>query len=139
MTSRTTTAITALRVAFGLMATLAGLDKFVNLLADWPTYVAPVAAQLLPVQASTLMAVVGVVEVAVGLTILIVRPMLGSYVAAAWLVLVSVNLVLGGHLDIAVRDVVLAISAFTLATLLEETSVSAPQSISLTHPRPNAA
>jgi hypothetical protein len=27
--------VTAMRIAFGLTATLAGLDKFFNILADW--------------------------------------------------------------------------------------------------------
>jgi hypothetical protein len=40
-------------------------------------------------------------------------------VVAAWLVLVSVNLVLGLHLDVAVRDLVLALSAFSLSRLAE--------------------
>ena len=108
---------TALRIALGLMATLAGLDKFFNVLADWPAYVAPTAAGLLPVSVTTLMYFAGVVEFAVGLTILILRPSLGAYVANAWLLLVAANLVLGGHLDIAVRDVVLSVAAFTLARL----------------------
>ena len=33
----------ALRVALGPAAFLAGLDKFVNLLADWPGYLSPTA------------------------------------------------------------------------------------------------
>jgi len=32
---------------------------------------------------------------------------------------VSINLVLGGHFDVAVRDVVLSIAAFTLARLIQ--------------------
>lgn len=36
-------------------------------------------------------------------------------VPSGWLVLVAANLVLGGHFDIAVRDVVLAVSAYALA------------------------
>jgi hypothetical protein len=108
-----------LRLAFGLMATLAGLDKFFNILADWPSYIAPAAAGLLPFSPAVFMAVVGVVEMAVGLTILFIRPAAGAHVAGAWLVLVAVNLLLAGHFDVAVRDVVLSIAAFTLATLLE--------------------
>jgi hypothetical protein len=65
------------------------------------------------------MGVVGIVEFAVGVTILVIRPNLGAYVASAWLVLVAINLVLGGHYDIAVRDVVLSVAAFTLARLEE--------------------
>ena len=69
---------------------------------------------------------------AVGLMILAVRPTLGAYVASAWLLLVAANLVLGGHFDIAVRDVVLSIAAFTLAALLQEAAepnVSAVESL----------
>jgi hypothetical protein len=106
-----------MRIAVGLMATLAGLDKFFNILADWGSYVSPAAAQLLPFSTDVLMGIVGVVEIAVGVSILTVMPVLGAYVASAWLLLVAVNLVIAGHLDVAVRDVVLSIAAFTLARL----------------------
>jgi len=51
--------------------------------------------------------------------ILTAVPVLGAYVASAWLLLVAVNLVIAGHLDVAVRDVVLSIAAFTLARLIQ--------------------
>ena len=110
---------TALQIAFGATATLAGLDKFFNILADWGSYVSPLAAQLIPVSTDMLMVIVGIVEFAVGVAILTAWPVLGAYVASAWLMLVAGNLVLGGHFDVAVRDVVLAVGAFTLARLLE--------------------
>jgi|SRR5687767_693628 hypothetical protein len=119
MDLRLQTPTTIMRVAIGLMATLAGLDKFFNILADWSSYVSPVAAQLLPFSSDVLMWIVGIVEFGVGISILTALPVVGAYVASAWLILVACNLVLGGHLDIAVRDVVLAISAFTLARLVE--------------------
>jgi hypothetical protein len=115
MDTRLNGTITALRITIGLMATLAGLDKFFNLLTNWEAYVAPVAQQLLPFSTTTFMAIVGVIEFAVGITILVIRPSLGAFVASAWLALVALNLVLGVHFDIAVRDVVLAIAAYTLA------------------------
>lgn len=108
-----------MRVAFGLMATLAGLDKFFGILADWTHYISPTAAQLLPISAQTFMHLVGVIEMAVGVAILTALPAAGAYVASAWLLLVAANLVLGGFFDIAVRDVVLSISAFGLARLTE--------------------
>jgi hypothetical protein len=108
-----------MRVAVGLMATLAGLDKFFNILADWGSYVSPLAAQLIPLSPDVTMGIVGVVEFAVGVAILTAWPVLGAYVASAWLMLVAGNLVLGGYFDVAVRDVVLAIGAFTLARLME--------------------
>lgn len=110
---------TALRYGIGATAVLAGLDKFFNLLADWGAYVSPVAVQLLPVSVPTFMGVVGVIECAVGITILAGRTRLGAYVASAWLVGVAANLALGGFYDVAVRDIVMAISAFTLARLAE--------------------
>jgi len=125
MDSRLNNTVTVLRVAIGLMATLAGLDKFFNLLANWEGYIAPVAQQFLPISAGAFMGIVGVIEFAVGITILAIRPSLGAFVASAWLLLVAMNLALGGHFDIAVRDVVLAIAAYTLARL-EQARASAP-------------
>ena len=119
MDSRLENPTRIMRIAVGLMATLAGLDKFFNILADWGSYVSPAAAQLLPFSTDVLMAIVGVVEIAVGIGILTAVPVLGAYVASAWLLLVAVNLVIAGHLDIAVRDVVLSIAAFTLARLIQ--------------------
>jgi len=115
MDTRLSGTVTALRIAIGLMATLAGLDKFFNLLTTWEAYVAPVAQQLLPFSTTTFMAIVGVIEFGVGVTILGILPSLGAFVASAWLVLIAMNLVLGGHFDIAVRDLVLAVAAYALA------------------------
>jgi hypothetical protein len=109
----------ALRLGIGLTATLAGLDKFFNLLADWGTYVSPLAQQLLPFSTGTLMGIVGIVELVVGVLILTAWTRLGAYVASAWLIAVAVNLAAAGYLDVAVRDVVMSIAAFTLARLTE--------------------
>ena len=119
MDPRLQTPAQVMRIAIGLMATLAGIDKFFNLLVDWSSYVSPVAAQLLPFSTDVFMWIVGVIEVAVGISILTVLPVVGSYVASAWLLLVAVNLTFGGYFDVAVRDVVLSIAAFTLGRLLQ--------------------
>ena len=130
MNTRLTTITMALRIAFGLMATLAGLDKFFNLLTDWTAYIAPFAVTLSPISPGALMSVVGLVEIAVGITILAIRPSLGAYVASAWLSLVAVNLVMGGHFDVAVRDLVLAVAALALASLSElEAKAAHPQGV----------
>ncbi|MGH8635770.1 MAG: hypothetical protein ACREUZ_01395 [Burkholderiales bacterium] len=119
MDNRLDTPWIALRFGVGLTATLAGLDKFFNLLADWGAYVSPLVAELLPFSTDTFMGIVGVIELAVGLAILTGWTRLGAYVASAWLLGVAVNLVLAGFYDVAVRDVVMAIAAFTLARLAE--------------------
>src|SRR5215471_12005935 len=95
MDARLATPFRALRLALGLTATLAGLDKYFNVLANWSSYVSPAAATWLPVPVHTFMAIVGVVEIAVGVAILWVAPRIGAYVASAWLLLVAANLVLG--------------------------------------------
>lgn len=117
---RLTPAYWALRLGLGLTALLAGLDKFFGLLANWEGYLSPLAARLLPVSPSTFMAVVGVIEMAVGLAVLTRFTRLGAYVACAWLALIALQLLTTGRFfDVAVRDVVLSLSAFTLARLAE--------------------
>jgi hypothetical protein len=117
---RLETAWWALRIGLGLGPFLAGLDKYFNLLANWPSYLSPLAIQLLPFSAATFMHIVGVIEMVVGLAILTRWTRLASYVAAAWLVAIALNLISTGRfLDIAVRDVEMAIAAFTLARLTE--------------------
>ena len=123
---RLTTPWWALRVALGAAAFLAGLDKFFNLLADWPGYLSPLAAHLLPISASSFMHIIGVVEMVVGAVILAGYTQLGGYVAAIWLLCIAVQLVTTGkHFDVAVRDVAMAIAAFTLARLTEAGVVKA--------------
>ena len=109
----------ALQLALGATATLAGLDKFFNLLADWPTYLSPFVANMVPISADVLMQIVGIIEIGVGFCILYAAPILGTYAASAWLLVVAVNLIIAGHFDVAVRDVVLAIAALNLVRSLE--------------------
>jgi len=117
---RLTAPLWALRAGLGTAAFLAGLDKFFNLLADWPAYLSPMAAQVLPLSPVSFMHVIGSVEMAVGALILAGYSRLGGYVAAVWLSGIAINLLTTGHyFDVAVRDVVMAIAAFTLARLAE--------------------
>ena len=110
----------SLRVALGAAAFLAGLDKFFNLLADWPAYLSPLATHVLPLSAASFMHVVGVIEMTVGAAILIGYTRIGAYVASAWLICIAINLVTTGrYFDVAVRDLVMAVAAFTLAQLSE--------------------
>ncbi|HSK76313.1 MAG TPA: DoxX family protein [Thermoanaerobaculia bacterium] len=106
-------------LTYGLVLLLAGLDKFFNLLTDWPKYLSPWMANLLPVPAETFMYAVGVIEIAVGLMVLTRWTRLGAWIAAAWLVLIALNLVTIGLFDITVRDLAMAVGAYTLARLAE--------------------
>jgi uncharacterized membrane protein YphA (DoxX/SURF4 family) len=120
-----------LRIALGLTAFLAGADKFTNLLADWTVYLSPLVSGI--VDAGLFMRVVGVVEMAAGLLVLSGRTRLGGYVVSAWLVGIAVNLLTTGqYLDVAVRDLVMACAAFSLAKLSE---VRAPEHSVAVQPR----
>jgi uncharacterized membrane protein YphA (DoxX/SURF4 family) len=120
MDQRIETSWWVLRLALGVTAFLAGLDKFFNILANWESYLSPLAARMLPFSAVTFMHLVGIIEMAVAALILIGYSRLGGYIAAIWLVAIALNLVTTGHyFDIAARDVVMGLSAFTLARLTE--------------------
>ena len=106
-------------LTYGLVPLLAGLDKFLNLLTDWPKYLSPGIAGLLPVSAGTLLHAVGIIEIVVGLLVLTRWTRLGAWIAAAWLVLIAINLATMGLFDIAVRDLAMAVGAYTLARLAE--------------------
>lgn len=106
-----------LKITFGLVPLLAGLDKFFNLLADWGSYLSPSVTSMLPVSAATFMMIVGVIEMAVGVAILTKFTRLGAYVAMCWLVLIAFNLLIAGTLDVAVRDLAMAVGAYSLGTI----------------------
>jgi len=119
----------ALRVGLGVAPFFAGLDKFFNILTNWKVYLNPLALRVVPVAPETLLHVIGVVEILVGLAILTRWTRLGSYVASLWLVCIALNLVaMGAFFDIAVRDVLLALAAFTLARLTEVRQASTASS-----------
>lgn len=109
-----------LRLAYGLVPIVAGLDKFTNLLTDWSQYISPSLARVLPFPPGTFMQLVGIIEIAAGVLVLSKLTRIGAYVVAAWLVLIALNLLTTlRFFDVAVRDLVLALGAFTLARLTE--------------------
>ena len=109
-----------LRIGLGVGPFLAGLDKYFNFLANWPAYISPLALRVLPFSGQTFMHIVGVIEMIVGLAILTRWTRFGAYVASAWLVAIAVNLVMtGAYLDVAVRDLEMALAAFVMARLTE--------------------
>jgi len=108
---------TPLRLTFGLVPIVAGLDKYTNLLTDWSQYVSPMVRNVLPFDAATLMYLIGPVEIIVGVLILSRHTRIGAWLAAGWLTLIAVELLTLGRLDVAVRDLVMAVAAYGLAHL----------------------
>jgi hypothetical protein len=121
--SRTTTADPAyqafllLRTVFTVAPIAFGLDKFANVLTDWPTYLAPWIDDLVPGTAQQAMYAVGVVEVLAGVAVA-AAPRWGAWLVAAWLGGIIVNLLtVPGFYDIALRDFGLLVGAVALARL----------------------
>lgn len=106
-----------LKLTFGIVPIVAGLDKFTDLLAHWESYIHPGFAAMLPFSPHVFMMIVGVIEIVAGLIVLL-RPAIGGIIVAAWLTLIAVTLLASGNfLDVAVRDLVMAIGAFSMARL----------------------
>jgi len=108
---------TLLKFTYGLVPIVAGADKFTNILTNWGQYLNPGLAKILPLGEHTFMMIVGVIEIVAGIIVL-AKPQIGAWVVSAWLVLIAFTLIFSGHyLDVAVRDIVMAIGAFVLAKL----------------------
>jgi len=105
-----------LKLTFGIVPIVAGLDKFTNLLTQWVDYLGN-NKSMLPLDPVVFMKIVGIVEIVAGI-IVFVRPLVGAYIVMAWLVCIALQLIVGGHyFDVAVRDLVMAVGAYTLAQL----------------------
>jgi uncharacterized membrane protein YphA (DoxX/SURF4 family) len=120
MNDQVRSAWSLLKVVFGVVPIVAGLDKFLGLLANWESYLSPLTLSLLPFAPETFMRLVGVVEIAAGALVLSRFTKLGAYVVAAWLVAIALQLFTSGRfIDVAVRDLVMAAGAFALGRLTE--------------------
>ncbi len=110
------TTYTTLKYLFGLVPIVAGADKFTNLLTHWEGYLNPHFAAI--ISPTTFMRAVGVIEIVAGVLVLL-KPRIGAYVVTAWLLAIALQLIAQGqYLDVAVRDIVLALGgALTLARL----------------------
>lgn len=108
---------TIMKYVFVIVPIVAGLDKYFNLLVQWDSYLAPSTLELLPLSGETFMKIVGIIEIIAGI-IVAVRTQIGAYIVSIWLFLIALSLLFTWwHPDVAVRDIVMAISAYVLARL----------------------
>ena len=103
-----------LRICYGFVPVVAGADKFTNLLTDWSKYLPRLMTDVVPLSPRAFMMGVGVIEIIAGLSVLTVATRIGAYVVALWLALIAGAVALAGFYDIAVRDLVMALGAYTL-------------------------
>ena len=110
-------AFVMLRVVFAIAPIAFGLDKFFNVLTDWPQYLAGWVDDLMPGSAQDFMYAVGAIEIVAGVLVA-VRPRYGAPLVAAWLAGIIFTLVTGpGYYDVALRDFGLMAGALTLTRL----------------------
>ena len=111
-----------LHLGFVVAPILAGLDKFFNLLTDWTQYLPGFVTSMVGGNGHALMMVVGVIEIIAGIGVAL-KPRVFSYVVAAWLGAIIVNLLLiPGYFDVALRDFGLLLGALALGRLSAEYS-----------------
>jgi len=122
------TVSTTLKLVYGIVPIVAGLDKFTNLLVQWDKYIAPAVAKILPFSGHTLMYIVGIIEIVAGIGVLTPRwTRVFAIIVGIWLLGIALNLILAGFYDIAVRDIVMAVSAFCLARLSAVVPLRVPE------------
>lgn len=109
-----------LHLGFTALPIIAGLDKFFHVLVNWDMYLAPAIARLSPVSTHSLMMVIGVIEIVAGILVAL-KPRIGAYVVAGWLVGIIIDLLMvSGYYDVALRDFGLSLGAIALARLSVE-------------------
>lgn len=107
-----------LRVVFGVVPIVAGLDKFFDLLVDWDKYLSPTFQRLIPFDPSAFMHLAGIIEIIAGIGVLFTPwTRIFGWIVAIWLWCIALDLLTGRFYDIAVRDIVMGISALCLARL----------------------
>jgi len=106
-----------LNITYGLVPIVAGLDKFSNLLTNWSNYLGTNIKSILHMDPASFMKIAGVIEIIAGILVF-VKPIVGGFVVMVWLIAIALLLIMGGgYYDVAVRDLVMAIGAYTMAQL----------------------
>lgn len=109
-----------LKTTFTIVPIVAGLDKFTNLLTDWGQYLSPAIKEILPLDPAIFMMIIGVVEISAGILV-IFNTKIGAFVVSAWLAVIALTLIFSwSFVDIAVRDLVMAIGALSLGLLVNK-------------------
>jgi hypothetical protein len=95
-----------------------GIDKFAKVLQnDWPMYLAGAYNDIIPGTAQTAMYIIGGVEIAAAVIVLVI-PRFGSLLVAGWLGgIVASLIIVGGYGDIVLRDLALLVVALAVSRL----------------------
>src|ERR1051326_1341238 len=112
-----------LHVAFTVAPIVAGIDKFFHFLVNWDIYLSPLVTKTLRFSSHTFMLCGCVIEV-IAVLIVTAAPRIGGWIVGLWLCGIILNLLsIPAYLDVALRDLGLALGAFALARLSEDYAV----------------
>ena len=90
--------------------------QILQILTNWEMYLNPLVPRILHIAPATIMHLAGVVEIAVGIAVLTRYTRYAAYVVMLWTWCIALNLIVqGAFLDVAVRDILISLGAFTLA------------------------
>jgi hypothetical protein len=110
-------------VLFAVVPIIVGFDKFFNVITYWPQYLASFFTDIFEITPTVFMRGVGVIEIIAGFGVML-KPKIFSFVVAAWMVGIIVNLLMvGNYYDIALRDLGLGCAAFALGMLAQHRDV----------------
>jgi hypothetical protein len=104
-----------LRYYLSVLLLVDGFDKFFNLITYWPLYLAPQLPQLTGLSVDTIMAVVGIIEITLGVVMWFSQRW-GGLLIALLLFGIAATLLAGGlFINIVLIDIGLGIAALALA------------------------
>lgn len=105
--------------AYGAVLILAGLDKVtgIHFLADWAKYISPLAENVVPLDPTAFLIVLGIAEIAVGVLFFTRFVQAAAIITIVVLVLIIIDLINLGIYDIAARDALIAVGAFAVIKL----------------------
>lgn len=106
-----------LKVSYGLFFITVGVDKYLNYIVDWQKYIHPFILQTLHIEPSLLNRGFGAIEIICGLLLLTKWARVSAPLVTLALLVVATNLAFLGYLDIAARDVLLAVGTITIILL----------------------
>lgn len=106
-----------LHAGYVILPAIAGVDKFFYALTNWTQYLWSEVPRMTGIGPTLFMQIVGGVEIAAALLVLI-APRIGGVIVALWLWSIIANLILAGnYYDVALRDFGLSLGALALASL----------------------
>jgi len=124
-------AFALMRLTFTVAPIAFGIDKFANVMVDWPNYLVPWINDIAPGSGQDFMYVVGGVEILAGV-IVALKPRYGAYIVAAWLAGIIINLLTySDFYDIALRDFGLMLGALALTRLAWAAPATQPSPVKL--------